>query len=96
MIRPKLYTNVFSTKEFIERYKAVDVRTARAVDQKLELFEKNPFDLGLHNHALRDEWAGHQSIDITNDYRAVYKEVYDGEERNAYFVALGTHEELYG
>jgi len=45
---------------------------------------------------LHEEWEGFRSIDITNDYRAVYEEVQEGEEINAYFVALGTHDELYG
>jgi len=39
---------------------------------------------------------GCRSIDVTADYRAIYKEVREGKEFNAYFVALGTHEELYG
>lgn len=95
MTRPIPYTNVYSNKEFIELYKKTDVRIRKITDEKLEIFSKNPFDTGLNNHSLRDEWKGYMSIDITNDYRAVYKEVKEGEEINAYFVALGTHEELY-
>jgi addiction module RelE/StbE family toxin len=63
--------------------------------EKLRVFTKNPFELGLDNHPLRDQWEGYRSIDITSDYRAIYKEVQEGEELNAYLVALGTHEELY-
>jgi addiction module RelE/StbE family toxin len=95
MTKPTPYTHVFTDKEFIKLYKEADVRIRKSIDEKLRVFIKNPFDLGLDNHPLRDEWEGFRSIDITNDYRAVYKEVKEGEELNAYFVALGTHKELY-
>jgi len=96
MTKPKPYTNVFSTKGFINLYKNADVRIKKEVDERLRIFGKNPHDLGLRNHELHEEWEGYRSIDITNDYRAVYEEVQEGEEINAYFIALGTHDELYG
>lgn len=96
MTKPIPYTNVYSTKDFIKLYKNLNVRIQKAVDEKLQIFGKNPFDLGFRNHPLHDEWEGLRSIDITSDYRAVYEEIREGEEMNAYFIALGTHEELYG
>ncbi len=96
MTKPTRYTNIFSSKSFIEQYKKVNVRIRKQVDQKLTIFSKNPHDAGLRNHALHEEWEGYRSIAITADYRAIYKEVHEGGEINAYFVALGTHDELYG
>jgi len=96
MTKPTPYTNIFSNNSFITHYKEADVRIRKMVDEKLKIFAENPFEYGLRNHSLRDEWVGYRSIDITNDYRAIYKEVHEGEERNAYFVALGTHPGLYG
>ena len=96
MSKSVTYTHVFSNKEFIEHYKKVDVRIKKAAEEKIRLFQQNPYELGLNNHPLRGAWEGYRSIDITSDYRAVYKEVKEGEEINAYFFALGTHEELYG
>jgi addiction module RelE/StbE family toxin len=90
------YNNVFANKTFIELYKKADVRLRKSVNEKVQMFEKNPFELELNNHPLRDKWAGCRSIDITNDYRGVYKEVQEGRKLNAYFIALGTHKELYG
>jgi len=46
----------------------------------------------LNNHALTGQWAGYRSINITGDYRAVYRLA---EEDIAYFVALDTHSKLY-
>ena len=45
--------------------------------------------------SLQEPLKGLRSIDITADYRAVYEEIYGGDEQTAYFVGLGTHEELY-
>lgn len=81
---------------FLEIFKKVDVRIRKSFKQKILIFSKNPNDLELNNHPLTKEWQGHNSIDITVDYRAIYQEKIVGEEVVAYFVALGTHEELYG
>lgn len=82
--------------DFYRLYKGVSVIIRKSVDEKIEVFVKDPNDLQLDNHALEREWEGYRSIDITADYRAIYREISEGEERVAYFEALGTHEELYG
>lgn len=84
------------SKEFIKKYKKANVRIRNRVDQQLQKFETNPNELGLRNHQLHGEWAGYKSIDITEDYRAIYKDVHEEKETNAYFIDLGTHKELYG
>jgi len=84
------------SNEFIQLYKKSDVRIQHAVDEKLRLFSKNPTDLNLRNHALRKPYEGKRSIDITSDWRAIYEEVKDNEEKPiAYFITLGTHKTLY-
>jgi addiction module RelE/StbE family toxin len=95
-MKPVRYTHIFSNREFIQQYKRVNVRIKKFVDRKLQIFRKNPLERGLNNHPLRDKWAGYRSIDITADYRAIYREVRERKELNAYFIALGTHQELYG
>jgi mRNA-degrading endonuclease YafQ of YafQ-DinJ toxin-antitoxin module len=79
-----------------EKLKKVDVRTRKSFYEKIAVFEKNPFDPSLNNHPLKEPYEGFRSIDITNDYRAVYEEVPSGNETVAYFSLLGTHKELYG
>jgi addiction module RelE/StbE family toxin len=95
MTKPIPYSRVLLSRDFIKLYKKADVRLKKSIDEKLRLFVKNPFELGLDNHPLRDEWEGHRSIDITTDYRAIYKEVREGEKIKALFKAFGTHKELY-
>ena len=79
-----------------EKLKKVDVRIRKSFYKKIAVFENNPFDSSLNNHPLKDPYEGLRSIDITNDYRAVYEEVPSGNETVAYFSLLGTHKELYG
>lgn len=84
------------SQEFYRIYKTkVDVRIRKSANERLEIFNRNPLDNVLDNHELKEEWTGYRSIDITNDYRAVYKEITEGEESVAYFVTIGTHQQLY-
>lgn len=86
---------VIFNKDFHRQYKKVDVRIQNSVDERMRIFRRNPKDLELNNHALKKEWEGYKSIDITSDFRAVYKEMDLGEDTVAYFVALDTHDKLY-
>ncbi|OGG12624.1 hypothetical protein A2875_05435 [Candidatus Gottesmanbacteria bacterium RIFCSPHIGHO2_01_FULL_46_14] len=81
---------------FLHTTKKIDVRIRKSLKQKLEIFYKNPNDSVLKNHVLRDAYEGYRSINITADWRAIYKEVQIGEDTVAYFVALGTHKQLHG
>jgi addiction module RelE/StbE family toxin len=81
--------------EFIEKLKKVDARIRNSFYEKMETFEKSHLDPQLNNHALKDEYEGLRSINVTNDYRAIYEEVQEGDEMIAYFFLLGTHKELY-
>ena len=81
---------------FLKKLKKVDVRIRKSFKERILLFLKNPNDLILNNHPLRDEYIGYSSIDITSDWRALYTEKYTEEDAVAYFTILGTHYELYG
>lgn len=80
---------------FLEKLKKVDIRIRKNTKERLILFSKNPHDPQLDNHPLREQYLGYRSIDITADYRAIYKERYVEGKIIAQFVMLGTHQELY-
>lgn len=80
---------------FLSKLKKIDVIIRKHLKERLEIFIKDPNNLQLHNHALRDKWDGHRSIDVTNDWRAIYMEKIESGKTIAYFVAIGTHKELY-
>lgn len=75
--------------------KKQDVRIRKSFKERILIFSKNPHDLQLNNHPLHEPYLDRRSIDITADFRAHYKEIEEGNEKAAYFVSLGTHEELY-
>ncbi|OGH48219.1 MAG: hypothetical protein A3A51_04325 [Candidatus Levybacteria bacterium RIFCSPLOWO2_01_FULL_39_10] len=81
--------------DFLKQLKKLDVRIRNRFKKVIIIFSKDPNNSVLNNHKLKDEWVGYRSIDVTNDYRAIYEEVKVGNETFAYFSAFGTHEELY-
>ena len=81
--------------EFLHKLKASDVRLRDQFKRRIILFCRRPNELILRNHALKKDWGGYRSINITGDIRAIYTEKMDGRSKIAYFVAVGTHRELY-
>lgn len=84
------------TDNFLKQLKKSDIRIRKAFKQRLLLFVRDPNDLELNNHLLEKEYIGFRSIDITADYRAVYKEVIQEDDTYIYFSSFGTHSQLYG
>lgn len=76
-------------KQFVGRLNA---RQQSRVLDTLELFQDQPTHKDLRNHALRDEWRGHHSISVDSDLRLHYKVI---DNKTAYFVAVGSHKQLY-
>jgi len=85
------------TDNFRRQYKKADVRIRKKLKLRLEIFKKNPNGPQLKNHPLQREYEGHRSIDITSDWRAIYRKAGKvDDEVIIYFTALGTHSQLYG
>jgi addiction module RelE/StbE family toxin len=63
-----------------------------ALRQVLDLFGENPNHQALRNHLLTDKYAGMRSIDVTGEWRALYRK----ERERIVFINLGTHDQLYG
>ena len=78
-----------------KKLKKLDVRIRNSFKERIFIFQKDPVDSQLNNHKLRDPYKNLRSIDITNDYRAIYEEIKVGKETVSYFLLLGTHDELY-
>ena len=84
------------TDNFLKQLKKSNVRIRKAFKKRLLLFIKNSHDLELNNHPLKREYSGFRSIDITSDYRAIYKEIIAEDDTYIYFSSFGTHAQLYG
>ena len=59
--------------------------------EKLEIFMENQFHHSLNNHALKGEFLGFRSFDVTGDVRVHYKETVYG----IILINIGTHSQLY-
>lgn len=78
-------------KTFRKQYDKAEQKIKSTFDARFELFLINPFHPQLNNHALTGKFKGYRSINITDDWRAIYS-----ENRGAIiFELLGTHSQLY-
>jgi addiction module RelE/StbE family toxin len=76
---------------FKKNIKKLDKKTLKAFKARFLIFQENEYAAILNNHPLRAEYADCKSINITGDYRLVYKRV-----DNLYIlIDIGTHSELY-
>lgn len=81
--------------KFLTTLKRANVRIRKCFKQRILKFTINPTEPILHNHPLEREYKGFRSIDINEDWRAIYIEKVEKGETIAYFILLGTHKELY-
>ena len=80
-------------KKFAKGYSRLDLKIRRVFESRLQIFCTNPYQSELSNHPLKGKWRGYRSINISGDFRAVYKEV---SEQEVVFIAVGNHSQLYG
>ena len=64
--------------------------------EALDLFLENPNHERLRRHFLKERFTGYQSIDVTDNYRAVFKEAKTDNVVIIKFHTIGTHKDLYG
>ena len=84
--------NIVFQKSFEKQYIKLSKRIREKVKERNTLFEKDPYDPVLNNHALSGKYKGYRSINITGDIRSVYKLI---GSNTALFVAIGKHSQLY-
>jgi len=81
------------SKKFLKDLKKAPNEIRIAFRTKLKVFSMDKFHPSLNNHALTAKFKGFRSINITGDWRAVFREFKNGEI--IYFDLLGTHSQLY-
>lgn len=80
------------TKDFKKTLKKRDNFIQKKVGERIRIFREDPFNVLLDNHKLHGEYEGYSSINITGDFRAIFK--YLNKDR-VVFYDIGTHPELY-
>ena len=66
-------------KKFIQNYLKLDSKIQLKFDERLKIFLKDPFDRILNNYALTWKYSWFRSINITWDYRAVFREYWENK-----------------
>ncbi len=84
------------TTKFRSNYKKANKEIKEAFSETLILFLENPNHPSLRNHPLNKEYIGYRSINITADWRAIFKEKKSEKQITVTFHMLGTHKKLYG
>ncbi|MDO8657437.1 MAG: type II toxin-antitoxin system mRNA interferase toxin, RelE/StbE family [Candidatus Levybacteria bacterium] len=80
---------------FNKQRKAAPKYIKVAFREILELFLEDQNHPHLRNHALKEGLASYRSIDITENWRAIFKEVKSKTKKIIIFHMIGTHEQLY-
>lgn len=83
-----VYSRLYK-KQFRKLSRDMQVKVMR----RLALFIEDEVHPLLDNHALRFDWKGYRSINVTGDYWLIFKKESDTRVR---LEAVGTHSELYG
>ena len=78
---------------FLKELKKAPGKIKISFRDRAEMFTKDSHAGTLSNHALKGKFLDFRSINITGDWRAIYQELDGG--KTVYFVALGTHSQLY-
>jgi addiction module RelE/StbE family toxin len=79
-------------KNFEQRYFKFSHKFQTKIDERIKLFTDEPFHPLLNNHALRGKYDGCRSINITGDYRAIYRLL---DNDTVYFIEINNHSNLY-
>ena len=78
---------------FEKEYSRLQESIRLKVDERLILFAINEFDQILNNHKLKFEYEGYRSINVTGDWRILFKKI---NPECAFLYRVGTHHQLFG
>lgn len=79
---------------FERQYKKLSRAVREKVSERLHvLTAEDEFHSLLNNHKLNPPFVGYRSINVTGDYRLVYKRI---DHDTWYLRAVGTHHQLFG
>lgn len=82
-----------SSKGFKKNFKKMPAKIKQQFKQKIIIFLVDEYHSVLNNHKLAGEYGDYRSINVTGDYRAIYKKL---DQDTVLFIDIGTHSQLYG
>ncbi len=83
---------IFLHKIFLKKFSKLDDKVKQKFKERKNLFLTDTIHPLLNNHPVDKVYPGCRSINITGDYRAIFRHIGDDVE----FINIGTHSQLYG
>jgi addiction module RelE/StbE family toxin len=80
-------------RKFDKQLKKSSNKIKKAFRKRLALFIQDKYHHLLENHQLSGKWRKYRSINVTGDWRAIFREFNNGEV--VFFTEIGTHSQLY-
>lgn len=82
-------------KSFIKNYEKLTRKLQDKTDIILIIFSRNPFLESLWNHTLSWKYEWCRSIDVTWDYRIIFRVLSDWKYELIELLKVWTHSQLY-
>lgn len=97
MINPVNNPRILFSRKFNMQLTKAPTLVKIAFNETLELFQENPLDPhpNLRRHSLKKQYIGYHSINVTDDWRALFKIRKSKLQTVITFHILGTHAQLY-
>ena len=92
MTHERTTKRIEASQLFLKHIEDAPTDVKAAFRDAYDLFIEDPGHPVLRNHALTGKYQDFRSIDVTGDWRILYRE----EPERIIFVDIGTHETLYG
>ena len=80
-------------KRFVKQYQKLKKSDQNKVDHALKMFEKDPCDARLKNHALIGKLSGKRSISAGFNLRMIFE--LEGDYVVVIMIGVGTHNQVY-
>lgn len=84
---------VIFSKKFRKDFKKLSANQKDRIDEVLDVFSNDPFDIRLKNHALHGDLKGKRAIAAGGDLRLIYFE--ENNYETVHFISVGTHNQVY-
>lgn len=81
------------SKKFKKQYGKLSPKLQHKTKQVIQLWSTDPNDESLRLHRLSGKLSRFHSIDVTDDFRALYEVI---DEELYLYQMVGTHSQLYG
>ena len=90
-----MHLEVQFSKQFDKQLRSAEENVIKAFKDALQLLLVNKYHPSLNNHLLAGRFIGYRSVNIIDEWRAIYREMYGEHGMILIFEVLGTQGELF-